>query len=311
MRFHSIGTVMIFLVGFSEHIIPKGAKGDAKKPLVQLPMHAGQSKLVPNVKVLKWWDNRPGVGSWIALSGGLKVANKKKLHALESSKIITPTATKAIRSSNHVLYMTSPDTAVRFKKYYKRLFLGFVDLVIVNAFISSQLNKPMVSHIDFLKQLHLGLCQPSESYTWPKFDDVEAALGGIFDPHASQNGGQEERQQGGQPKKLTASLLEAIHCCVAALASWRPTPSRQEKQNITGLIVQQGEARVGRSSLANKTSRENRKIRVRTAAEGCEYADEEGEVWSARKPRRGPVTSSNQLLREELCLRTYLPSFWC
>ncbi|POM74175.1 LOW QUALITY PROTEIN: Hypothetical protein PHPALM_8917 [Phytophthora palmivora] len=44
---------------------------------------------------------------------------------------------------------------VRYKKYYKSLFLAFVDLSTINAFIK-------ISHISFLKQLHLELCQLDE-----------------------------------------------------------------------------------------------------------------------------------------------------
>ncbi|POM81236.1 Hypothetical protein PHPALM_825 [Phytophthora palmivora] len=56
--------------------------------------------------------------------------------------------------------------AVRFKKYYKSLFLGLVDLTLVNAFIVYNHariaeNKAKVPHVAFMKQLHLELCQIS------------------------------------------------------------------------------------------------------------------------------------------------------
>uniref|UniRef100_H3GN00 PiggyBac transposable element-derived protein domain-containing protein n=1 Tax=Phytophthora ramorum TaxID=164328 RepID=H3GN00_PHYRM len=62
--------------------------------------------------------------------------------------------------------MISSDCKVRFKKYYKSLFLGFVDLAIINALIvfnraRAAANKTMLSHVAFLKQLHLELCQVS------------------------------------------------------------------------------------------------------------------------------------------------------
>ncbi|KAF1773957.1 hypothetical protein GQ600_2498 [Phytophthora cactorum] len=51
--------------------------------------------------------------------------------------------------------------------YCIRLFLGFVDLAITNAFIvfnigRKAIGKPKISHIGFLKQLHLELCQLAE-----------------------------------------------------------------------------------------------------------------------------------------------------
>ncbi|ETM02331.1 hypothetical protein L917_01187, partial [Phytophthora nicotianae] len=53
---------------------------------------------------------------------------------------------------------------VRFKKYYKSLFLGFVDLAIVNAFIvfnraRNAANNTKMTHIGFMNQLHLELSQ--------------------------------------------------------------------------------------------------------------------------------------------------------
>ncbi|ETN24953.1 hypothetical protein PPTG_01113 [Phytophthora nicotianae INRA-310] len=61
-------------------------------------------------------------------------------------------------------YTTNSVSKVRFKKYYKSLFLGFVDLAIVNAFIvfnraRNAANNTKMTHIGFMNQLHLELSQ--------------------------------------------------------------------------------------------------------------------------------------------------------
>lgn len=50
------------------------------------------------------------------------------------------------------------------KKYYKSLFLEFMDLAIINAFIVYDQrriakNQDKLSHVKFLKQLHIDLCE--------------------------------------------------------------------------------------------------------------------------------------------------------
>jgi len=52
----------------------------------------------------------------------------------------------------------------RYKKYYKSLFLGLIDLAIINAFIlfdwrHSTDGKSKISHVEFLKRPHLELIQ--------------------------------------------------------------------------------------------------------------------------------------------------------
>jgi hypothetical protein len=54
--------------------------------------------------------------------------------------------------------------AVRFKKYYVGLFFGLMDIAIVNSFIvhnavRRRQGQPVLSHVAFLKQLHLELIQ--------------------------------------------------------------------------------------------------------------------------------------------------------
>ncbi|KAG3206503.1 hypothetical protein PC128_g729 [Phytophthora cactorum] len=56
---------------------------------------------------------------------------------------------------------------MKYKKYYKGLFLGLVDLAIINAYIVYNAarvatNKPKMSHVKFLKRLHLELCHLRE-----------------------------------------------------------------------------------------------------------------------------------------------------
>jgi hypothetical protein len=66
---------------------------------------------------------------------------------------------------------------VKYKKYYKSLFLGFMDLAITNAFIvfnRRRLNDSLakLSHVKFLKKLHLELCQLDEA-NWAALHDSD------------------------------------------------------------------------------------------------------------------------------------------
>eukprot|EP00644_Phytophthora_capsici_P001814 jgi/Phyca11/107760/e_gw1.14.764.1 len=74
-----------------------------------------------------------------------------------------------ILASNRVCssYRYSLQLCIKFKKYYKSLFLGLVDLAIINAYIvhnaaRAAANLPNVNHVTFLKKLHMELCQLRE-----------------------------------------------------------------------------------------------------------------------------------------------------
>lgn len=56
---------------------------------------------------------------------------------------------------------------IKYKKYYKSLFLGLVDLAVINSYIifnaaRAANNMPKMSHVKFAKQLHLQLTQLRE-----------------------------------------------------------------------------------------------------------------------------------------------------
>lgn len=63
-----------------------------------------------------------------------------------------------------MLYKYSLQLAIKYKKYYKSLFLGLVDLAVINAYIVYNARRAAdgmkkLSHVKFLKKLHLQLCQ--------------------------------------------------------------------------------------------------------------------------------------------------------
>ncbi|EGZ05815.1 hypothetical protein PHYSODRAFT_532573 [Phytophthora sojae] len=71
-----------------------------------------------------------------------------------------------ITLTNHVCACArySLQLAIKYKKYYKSLFLGLVDLAVINAYIvhnahRAAVGKRKMAHVKFLKDLHLQLCQ--------------------------------------------------------------------------------------------------------------------------------------------------------
>jgi hypothetical protein len=70
--------------------------------------------------------------------------------------------------------------AIKYKKYYKSLFLGLVDLAVVNAYIVHNARRDAdgllkLSHVKVHKQLHLELCQLREE-AWEGLRSTEDAV---------------------------------------------------------------------------------------------------------------------------------------
>ncbi|POM57744.1 Hypothetical protein PHPALM_37704 [Phytophthora palmivora] len=61
-------------------------------------------------------------------------------------------------------YRYSLQLCIKYKKYNKGLFLGLIDLAVINSYIifnaaRSASSLPKLSHVKVLKRLHIELCQ--------------------------------------------------------------------------------------------------------------------------------------------------------
>ncbi|ETK83389.1 hypothetical protein L915_11389, partial [Phytophthora nicotianae] len=127
------------------------------------------------IKAVCWWDNRP---VHLLCAGGSveqdRVVRREK--SGEQAEVACPKVLKDYQTfmggvdvhDQLRLQRYSLQLSLKYKKYYKTLFLGFLDLAIVNAFIvfnkrRAKEGKGKLAHVKVLKQLHLELVQLQES----------------------------------------------------------------------------------------------------------------------------------------------------
>ncbi|GMF43229.1 unnamed protein product [Phytophthora fragariaefolia] len=177
MGFYSIGTVRTDRQGLSTKHIPKKKKGDKKKP-PKIPKNrpaniergtfiVADSLHVPAMRVLRWWDTR--AVHVLSTGGSVQQDRIVRRDALsgEQQEVACPRVIKDYQTFltlYDTFYRYSLQLCIKYKTYYKGLFLGLVDLAIINTYIvfnaaRAALGLPKMSHVKFLKQLHLELCQ--------------------------------------------------------------------------------------------------------------------------------------------------------
>ncbi|POM59702.1 hypothetical protein PHPALM_31524 [Phytophthora palmivora] len=338
MGFYSIGTVMISRLGLSEQIVPKREKGKRRRKEASRPASIArgtfafaESKRVPNVKVLKWWDNRP---VYVLCAGGGVELDRIVRRAM-SGQQEEGACPRVLKDYQTFMGAVDVHDQLRLQRYSLQLavrfslFLGFVDLAIVNAFIvynraRTAANKPKVSHIDFQKQLHLELYQLSEC-DWTALQHTRgqnltpskqrSAGSSTHMPVKTEDkikGNKEGSQKSRQRACKVCSLLKDVVTggdtsfrCTCFLTTYNKKTGEANTSPVY-LCDKVKHAFDGQACTcfeiwhkcwrngANKPSRGKRKIRVRTAAEGGECADDEGELQPARKTPRGPVAANNQ-----------------
>ncbi|POM71657.1 Hypothetical protein PHPALM_11741 [Phytophthora palmivora] len=130
---------------------------------------------VPGFRALQWWDNK---AVYMLASGGSvaldRVVRRNRLTG-EQAEVACPRVLKDYQTlmggvdihGQFRLQRYSLQLAIKYKKYYKSLFLGLIDLALINAYIVHNAGRASdgmrkLGHVKFMKQLHLELCQLRE-----------------------------------------------------------------------------------------------------------------------------------------------------
>ncbi|GMF55931.1 unnamed protein product [Phytophthora fragariaefolia] len=168
MGFYCVGTIKTNHLGYCEDVIEREKSGPAT--ITRGSFKIAKSKLVPNMAAISWWDSRPV--HFLCTGGSLEVDRVVRQDRAGQVEGPCPRIVK----DYHVfiggvdvhdqlrLQRYSIQRAVRFRKYYKSLVRGLIDLAIVNGYIvhkayhKNMMSRPL-THVKYMKKLHLQLCQ--------------------------------------------------------------------------------------------------------------------------------------------------------
>ncbi|OWZ05090.1 hypothetical protein PHMEG_00022888 [Phytophthora megakarya] len=176
MGFYSVGTVRTDRQGLSTMLIPKRKKGEQKKPPKipkNRPANIGRGTFVvsealhiPGLRVMRWWDTR--AVHMLSTGGSIQPDRIVLRNTLtgEQQEVACPRIVKDCQHGRSLRPrpVTATTLCIKYKKYYKGLFLELVDLAIINSYIvynavRAAANLPKMSHVKYVKQLHLELCR--------------------------------------------------------------------------------------------------------------------------------------------------------
>ncbi|GMF31732.1 unnamed protein product [Phytophthora fragariaefolia] len=168
MGIYSVGTIMTNRLGYCKQVIEKKKTRPASIPRGSFKI--ARSKLVPNTTAISWWDSRPV--RFLCTGGSTAIDRVGRQDGAEQVEVPCPRVVKdyhAFMGGVDVhdqlrLQRYSLQRALRFKKYYKSLVLGLIDLAIVNGYIvhkayhKNKESRPL-THVKYMIKLHLQLCQ--------------------------------------------------------------------------------------------------------------------------------------------------------
>ncbi|POM69891.1 LOW QUALITY PROTEIN: Hypothetical protein PHPALM_13792 [Phytophthora palmivora] len=164
MGFYCVGTIMTNSLGYCKGVIEKMKSRPAT--IARGSFKVLRSKLVPNMTAVSWWDARPV--HFLCTGGSLEVDRVARQEFADKVEVPCPRVVKDYHAfmgrvdvhDQLRLQRYSIQRAVRFKKYYKWLVLGLIDLVIVNGYIvhkayHKQKSSRPLTHVKYMKKLHL------------------------------------------------------------------------------------------------------------------------------------------------------------
>lgn len=173
MGFYCVGTIMTARLGYCKAVIDKRKSRPAHIDRGSFKMAA--SKLVPSMKAISWWDSR--TVHFLCTGGSAELDRVgRRDRTGEKQEIPCPHVVKDYQElmggidvhDQLRLQRYSIQRSIRFRKYYKSLVLGLIDIAIVNGYIvhkayhQNKQSRPP-SHVKYMKTLHLQLIQLVES----------------------------------------------------------------------------------------------------------------------------------------------------
>ncbi|KAG3144897.1 hypothetical protein PI126_g13959 [Phytophthora idaei] len=141
MSVYVIGTIMTNRLGFDKNTIEKRQTRPARIPRGSFTF--SRSVAIPSMVAFHWWDRKP-VHYLCTGSAMTESTIGRKVKQVGSITVPCPAAVNDYQRwmggvdvhDQLRLQKFSLQTSTKFVKYYKSLFLGFIDLVLVNAYIS-------------------------------------------------------------------------------------------------------------------------------------------------------------------------------
>jgi hypothetical protein len=175
MCFYTIGTIMTNRLGFCKHVIDKRKN----KPRDELRDSCKMAFCIekPEMIALSWMDSKPV--HMLATGSGIGEGTVGRRNGKEKTINQVPCPRPMLDYHKWIggvdihdqlrLQRYSIQLSLRFKKYYKSLFLGLVDMALVNAFIvykyKKEKDQDQCSRDMFLSLLQNQLvCQTNEEF---------------------------------------------------------------------------------------------------------------------------------------------------
>ncbi|ETO84014.1 hypothetical protein F444_02044 [Phytophthora nicotianae P1976] len=174
MSVYMVGTIMTSRLGFDKEVVEK--RKTRPSSINRGSFKFSRSVAVPTMVACHWWDRKPVH----YLATGVSMAEDKIRRNLKAAGQSTFPCPKLVTDYQRWmggvdvhdqlrLQTYSVQTAFRFRKYYKGLFLGLFDLALVNAYITHKEASRIrgtnpVKRLEWFKMLHKQLLQVTDDY---------------------------------------------------------------------------------------------------------------------------------------------------
>ena len=168
MKVYVIGTIQVRRIGYNKEIVD--TRGKRPRSVVRGTFQMARCVDIPLMSSLCWMDAKPV--HFLATGGALveSTVNRREEGPLE--EVSCPQIVRdyhvwmgGVDIANQLrLARYSIQMCIRFRKYYKTIFFGFVDMAITNAYITytwhmKRVQKKPMSHAQFMTLLHNQLLE--------------------------------------------------------------------------------------------------------------------------------------------------------